>query len=475
LTMPKGLHHLEQTVLGWLPNSWQVRLRRAHAGHKNVVRGMVWLTLFVMAAKGVAAIKEVAVAYRFGTGETLEGYLLAFNLATWPVSLLFSVMHFVLVPALVRQQAAPDGGHAWQRQVTTWVWVAALTVGGLVAALLPLLIRSGWLGLAPLAREAALAAVPWLAPVAVLGVLASWHACQLMSRQRHANTLLEAMPAVGILFAVLLIPSAAVDTLLWGTLAGFVAQWILVMTSVHTRGQPVIPSATTTWPLDRTLGQNAGWLLAAQLVLGAGSLIEQIILAYLPPGSLSTFNYANRVMALVFALTSTVFGRSFLPILSGFANAKDSLSFAKKWSTISLCVGFTFSCVIALSSTMMIGSLFERGAFTANDTAKTSQLLALMSFQLPLYVLHVLLWQWCAIFSRSGHYIVLTALTALTLKYLSTVLIIYAFDFEAESVVIGEYFRLITICIMLTVSLKHAPQTKELNKHQEKGNCYESR
>lgn len=85
MTMSSWPRRLEQTFLGWLPDPWRSRLRHTHAGHKAAVRGMVWLSVFVLAAKGVAAFKEMAVAYRFGTAEALEGYLLAFNLASWQI------------------------------------------------------------------------------------------------------------------------------------------------------------------------------------------------------------------------------------------------------------------------------------------------------------------------------------------------------------------------------------------------------
>ncbi|WP_424895241.1 lipid II flippase MurJ [Tepidimonas sp. HKU79] len=434
--MPKGLHHLEQTVLGWLPNSWQVRLRRAHAGHKNVVRGMVWLTLFVMAAKGVAAIKEVAVAYRFGTGETLEGYLLAFNLATWPVSLLFSVMHFVLVPALVRQQAAPDGGHAWQRQVTTWVWMAALAVAGLVATLLPLLIRSGWLGLAPLAREAALAAVPWLAPVAVLGVLASWHACQLMSRQRHANTFLEAMPALGILAAVLLMPFATVNVLLWGTAAGFLFQWLLLIAIVRASSLPVMPALGFARPLDPTLGRSAAWLLAAQLLMSMGAVIDQIILAHLPAGALATFGYANRVMALVLTLTATVTGRALLPVLAGL-RPEESYAIARRWATWLFGLGLLGAVLIVVSAPFVIEILFERGAFTADDTAQTANLLMGMALQLPFYLAGTVWVQWALTSPGQARTLWWAAVCSVVAKLTVTLSLITFAGWQAQAVVAG--------------------------------------
>ena len=450
--MQTGFRRFEQAVLGWLPSSWQLRLRRAHTGHKAVLRSMAWLSLFVLAAKGLAALKEVAVAYRFGTSEVLEGYLLAFNLAGWPISLLFSVMHFALVPALVRRHSTSDGGRGWQRQVTTWVWLAALAAGALVAVLLPPLISSGWLGLTPMGREAALVAVPWLAPVATLGVLASWHACQLMSRQRHMNTFLEAIPAVGILLAVLLVPVATVDALLWGTLAGFVAQWALLMFAVRMSGQPLAPAATMAWPLDRTLGQSAGWLLAAQLVMGVGGVIDQIILAHLPAGSLATFGYANRVMALVLTLTATVTGRALLPVLAGLS-ADEAWAVARRWTVWLFGLGALGAALIVASAPFVIELLFERGAFTADDTSQTAILLMGMALQLPFYLAGTAWVQWALTSPNHARTLWWAAVCSVMARLTVTLSLVTFASWQAQAVVAGLVAA--TIAYMIPLLARH--------------------
>ncbi len=74
------LKKLEIRLLDWLPSSVRARLRGAHAANKAIVRSGFWLVLFVLAAKLVAAGKEMAVAYRYGASATVEGYLFVFNL-----------------------------------------------------------------------------------------------------------------------------------------------------------------------------------------------------------------------------------------------------------------------------------------------------------------------------------------------------------------------------------------------------------
>lgn len=435
--MDRWPQHLEHHAFRLLPTRWQARLRAAHAGNKAAIRGMVWLTFFVLVAKGVAALKEVAVAYRFGTSAMLEGYLLVFNLATWPASVSMSVMHFVLVPALVRvQHAAPDGGHAWQRQVTTWVWGASVLAGLAVATFLPSLIRSGWLGLTEAGRQAALETLPAMGIVTTLGVVGGWHACQLMSRQRHVNTFLESMPALAILGIVLVAPMAAVDSLLWGTLLGFALQAALLMAIVRAGGMPVAPAASVSRPLDRALLTNFNVLLAAQALMGVGSVIDQIVLAHLPAGELATFGYANRVMALMLTLTSTVVGRALLPVLAGLS-PQEGYVVARRWAWLFFGLGMLGMLIVMVSALPMVQLLFQRGAYTAEDAETTASVLAWMVLQLPLYVVNIVWSQWAL--SRPGHAQAFwwAAVASLLVKWGVVALLIVILNWTANAVALG--------------------------------------
>ena len=110
----------ERLLFNTLPAPVQAGLRGAHAANKAIVRSAFWLVLFVLAAKLVAVGKEMAIAYRYGTSATVEGYLFVFNLPSWPVTLLFSVMSAVFIPRRVAlQRDEPGAAVRWQRPMQT--------------------------------------------------------------------------------------------------------------------------------------------------------------------------------------------------------------------------------------------------------------------------------------------------------------------------------------------------------------------
>ena len=74
---------IKRLLFTFLPSYLRDRLNNAHKDHKRIVTGMATVALYVVAAKLIAAGKEVLVAYRYGTSGVVDGYLFVFNLINW--------------------------------------------------------------------------------------------------------------------------------------------------------------------------------------------------------------------------------------------------------------------------------------------------------------------------------------------------------------------------------------------------------
>lgn len=433
------LQSLERRLINLLPVSLQKRLAAADSNNRAIMRSMIWLSVFVFGAKIVAAFKEVVIAWGYGTSEILDGYLLIFNLASWPISIFGVVSGFILVPQLVRlrQQASANEFRRWQRQITTWVWLIAILITFLSALALEYTLETGWLGLSPTGQSAAKETLPWMALMVGFGIISSWHACQLMSAQRHTNTFFEAMPSLALLIAVLLWPASNTHPLLWGTIVGFAAQFLLIALAVKAAGMPVGLSKPLEHVLTKSMRSAAYWLLAAQVLLGFAGVIDQIILAHLSPGSLAAFSYANRVMAMVLSLTALVLNRALLPILSGISNVDEAYKIASNWARRVIWAGIIAAILIILLAHLGIELLFERGAFTKQDTHEVAILLILMSVQLPLF-LGVSVWvQW--LLTRPGHGQAMwwAAIASIIFKFSVIACLIILLDWGAAAVALG--------------------------------------
>ena len=186
-------------------------------------RGMAWITLFVFLGKLVGAAKEMTIAYRYGVSDQVDAYLFIYNLISWPVGVWSSILTIVLVPlaARIRQSASAE-----LPRFKAELFAFALVLGCDLAIILwfglPILLRSSWVGLSISTVSIATDIIPNMIALAPLGILVGLFSALMMSSGRYVNNLLEGVPALAILVALLILPSGGIEPLVWGTLAGFI-------------------------------------------------------------------------------------------------------------------------------------------------------------------------------------------------------------------------------------------------------------
>jgi peptidoglycan biosynthesis protein MviN/MurJ (putative lipid II flippase) len=227
---------------------------------------------------------------------------------------------------------------------------------------------------------------PWLVLLGPLGLLISLYSAWMMSAGSHANTLLEGVPAIGILLFVLLLPGTY-EALVWGTLAGSILQLAALMAPLGSRGVLAAPQATLTSPHWALFWQGFGVMIASQAVVGLIGLTDQFFAAGLGAGAVSTLAYANRILALLLGIAATGIGRATLPVFSRVEAGGEAAAYrsAMRWTVRMFLAGVAMLVVCWPLAPWGVALLFERGAFTPADTAAVSRLLQLSLTQLPFF------------------------------------------------------------------------------------------
>ena len=129
--------------------------------------------------------------------------------------------------------------------------------------------------------------------------------------------------------------------------------------------------------------------------LGAGvyqisAFIDTFFLARIGTGSLSWFNYADRLNQLPLGVIGAALGTAILPQVSRHVGAGDPRQAAAVQSQAAelamlLCLPAALALFVAAGP--LIGALFQGGHFTANDASVTAIVLSLIVLGLPAYVL----------------------------------------------------------------------------------------
>lgn len=358
--------------------------------HRAIAAGLGWSFFFLLVARLFGAAKEIAIAFRFGVGATVDAYVYLTTLIGWPVGVWFSVLIAVFVP--LSRRLATDGNAAYlefRRELfgLTLAVSAAVFVIGLVA--FPALISSPSVGLAGNSLQTADELFVLLLISAPLGITAGFLAALMISQSTHSVSLIEGVPAAVLLVVLLAFPLAGAMSLGWGTAIGASLHVCVLITVLHRMGVIGSPRLSLRSPAWKGFSTAFTVVLTSQLLLGMTVVIDQFFLSQLPEGSISTVGYANRLLALFLTLGATAVSRATLPVFSEI-NALDGqgrvASVALRWAVALLLAGLVFVVIVWFVARMGVQLFFERGTFSSEDTAAVTAVLRVGLLQIPFYL-----------------------------------------------------------------------------------------
>lgn len=108
------------------------RITALHPDYHAIAIAMGWVALFVFLGKVAGAVKEMAIAYRYGVSAEVDAYLLVLNLLSWPTAVWFSVFGIVLVPLVARtRRDAPAALPRFRAEILGLTFLAGLVLAAL--------------------------------------------------------------------------------------------------------------------------------------------------------------------------------------------------------------------------------------------------------------------------------------------------------------------------------------------------------
>lgn len=130
-------------------------------------------------------------------------------------------------------------------------------------------------------------------------------------------------------------------------------------------------------------------------VLGSGVyqinlFLDTLFVSLVGAGAISWLNYANHLFQLPIGIIGVAIGVALLPVLSKHIKAGEMVEANTQLNRgleISLIMSVSSMIGLAILAHPIIGVLFERGAFTAVDTAQTAKALVICAFGLPAYMM----------------------------------------------------------------------------------------
>jgi putative peptidoglycan lipid II flippase len=394
----------------------RARIRNAHPDHYSIAQGMAWVTLFVFLGKLAGAAKEMAIAWRYGVSKEVDAYIFVFNLVNWPVSVWFSVLTVVLVPLVARIRQETSAQLPRFRSELLGLTLLFGIVLTLLAWLgLPLLLRSSWTGLPDGTVSIATHIEPVLVFLVPLGLLISLFSAWVMAAGGYINTLLEGLPALVLLGALLIFSGGGAEPLVWGILAGFVLQLGSLVFHLARRSEIETPRFSRQSPQWPTFWRGFGIMLAGQTLMSFTTIIDQFFAAHLNTGAIATLSYCNRILSLILGLGAMAVARATLPVFSRIqvqGLGGQSKRIPLHWARLMFVLGAVTMIVGWWLVPWVVKGLFERGVFTVRDTQSVTEVLRYALVQLPFYFAGLVL---VSLLASRGYYWTIAAVAILNL------------------------------------------------------------
>lgn len=345
----------------------------------------------------VGLVRDAAIAYAFGATAGYDAFLVALYIPQALRQVLGEggfASAFLPVYARAREEGQ---GEALARSALLYLLLllpVLCVLGSLFApSYLPLLAA----GFDPDTMQQSVALARWLFPLIGFISIGAW-AGGIMNA--HGRFFLPALaPAVlnlGMILGAVTLARFAQPPILGlalGALLGGGAMVILLFPPLRA----TLRGPWRIWPPHPALGEVAWRLvpaLGALVVAELNTLVDNRLASHLAPGSIATLQYAMRLFQLPLGILAVSVTTAALPWLARLVAQADHEGFRR-----ALDRGFLVTAALvlpALAGLLVLGVpiltvLFERGAFTAADTARTYASLAAYLSGLWAYALVYLL------------------------------------------------------------------------------------
>ncbi|MDZ4310178.1 MAG: murein biosynthesis integral membrane protein MurJ [Cypionkella sp.] len=179
-------------------------------------------------------------------------------------------------------------------------------------------------------------------------------------------------------------------TLAWAVPITGVAQLAFTWYAAAKLGFSFAPRWPKMTPELKRLAIIAGPAILSGGVVQINMLVGRQVASY-TEGAVSWLVYADRLYQLPLGVVAIAIGTVLLPDLSRRLRAGDEAGGRESFNRgTELALALTFPCAVALMVIAMplTAVLYQRGAFTADDTAATALVLAIYGAGLPAFVLH---------------------------------------------------------------------------------------
>ncbi len=369
-------------------NSW-----KSASINRSILGAAVVVAVFTTVAKMTFFAKELAVAWRFGTSDLLDAFLIAYVVPAFIVNLISGSFNSALIPVYVQVREVDGSSHAnnLYASVMTISVLFLLICTGLMILFAPAYLHILASGFDEDKLLLTRNLLYFVSPVVILSGITTLRSAVLNAGEKFAIPAL--IPAITPIMTILFLWLAGsvwnIYAMVLGMIIGQILEVSLLGFFLNLRG---IKQSFAWHGFNENLRQVIRQFLpmtAGAFLMGSTILVDQAMAASLPAGSVAVLNYGNKVISFPLQIVATAIGTAVLPYFSALLARQD---WQGAYNTLYRYLKLIFFTTIPLTLLLVIFShplvsvLLQRGAFTVQDAKIVANVQALGALQIPFYL-----------------------------------------------------------------------------------------
>lgn len=374
-----------------------------------------FLTLFV---RLVSIAKEVYIVNIYGIGELLDIFITALIIPIFVISVFAGPIYGSLIPKLteIRKREGRLQASALFANIftifTLIVLILSVIIGVLNSHILEL-ISPNFIG----SKFAETVSSSFkLIPLIIIGSLSILGGAVLNSEKLFFLPSIAPISTPLLLLLLLFVFSSLdkdldVELLIIGMVGGYAIELLIILIGLNKLGYVCLPDFSKNYNNTKAIIKQYMPLLYAALLMSGTLFADQIMASWLSSGSVSALNYGIKIPAFFIGLASVGIGYSIIPHMSDQLYDKKYIEIRKTlllYSVSIITISIPIVIVILFYSDLLVISLFERGAFTRDDSLLVSEVMRYSLLQSPFYILVVLYSKFISAINRNSVFIFLS-------------------------------------------------------------------
>lgn len=379
-------HKIETWRLGWFKWSTQ-------SVPHQIVGAIITVAALTTLVKMTIGAKELVVAWTFGIGDTLDIYVTALVIPTIFMSVLSGSLYSAATPIFtkIRETQGKQAQLHLFGEVAFWYLMITLICAIIAGFVGYLMVPMLGLGFSPEKVHATRQILP---PLLIWLILTNLNV--LAGSLLNANEKFAWVAGIPIItpiatLAIVAIhrPNADIDTLLLGLLIGTALETFGLGTLIFKEGLRAYHMTIHPSQDAKRLAMQGATLVVSALISSGTTLVDQIVVATLPAGSVASLKVANQFTGLFLSIVAIAVGTSAMPFMSKLI-ARADWQYASRVNVRFTILFFLLLAPLTLVlfwiSPLLAQVVLYRGAITEQDASTIGNILSLAALQIPFYV-----------------------------------------------------------------------------------------